>query len=143
MKNFTFLKPFIDNFIDTFFCALRLHSLLKRGNCPKNIFPVMLMILVDVCLRIPRWNMMLNVPKYLHLYVYNVSVNYNIVHYQKIKDFFFPTASTPLSRLSWMLPWTHIICNMMYQKLSYVVQCWVVLDAGLFNITKLPKLLTL
>ena len=48
----------------------------------------MLMILVDVCLRIPRWNMMVNVPKYLHLYVYNVSVKYNIVHYQKIKDFF-------------------------------------------------------
>ena len=89
MKNFTFLKPFIDNFIDTFHCSSDFICTISvwRGNCPKNTFPVILMILVDVCLRIPRWNMMLNVPKYLHLYVYNVSVKYNIVHYPKIKIF--------------------------------------------------------
>ena len=92
--------------------------------------------------------MMLNVPKYLHLYVYNVSVKYNIVHYQKIKDFFFLQHQHHFQDYhecchECIMYRTHIICNMMYQKLSYVVQCWVVLDAGLFNITKLPKLLTL
>ena len=43
--------------------------------------------------------MMLNVPKYLHLYVYNVSVKYNIVHYVKKRFFiilFFYIPSAPI-----------------------------------------------
>ena len=39
-------------------------------------------------LRLWRWNMMLNVPKYLHLYVCNVSVKYNIDHYPQKKIVF-------------------------------------------------------
>ena len=110
------------------------------GNCPKNTFPVILMILVDVCLRIPRWNMMLNVPKYLHLYVYNVSVKYNIVHYVKKRFFiilFFYIPSAPIhdafnysllyrgNENSWIhIVQKYIVCDVIYFRSCHIGCSW-------------------